>query len=57
MTSAQVVLYALLAGGGLWVLHKIGQFLTKLLEAAAAIAVVFLTRGCSSRERGRPGDG
>ena len=43
MTSGQVILYALLAGGGLWVLHKIGQFLTKLLEAAAAIAVVFLT--------------
>ncbi len=43
MTSAQVLLYALLAGGGLWLLHKIGQFLTKLLEAAAAIAVVFLT--------------
>ncbi len=43
MISAQVVLYALLAGGGLWVLHKIGQFLTKLLEAAAATAVVFLT--------------
>jgi hypothetical protein len=43
MTSGQVILYGLLAGGGLWVLHKIGQFLTKLLEAAAAIAVVFLT--------------
>jgi S-DNA-T family DNA segregation ATPase FtsK/SpoIIIE len=43
MTSAQLILYALLAAGGLWVLHKIGQFLTKLLEAAAAIAVVFLT--------------
>ena len=43
MTSAQLILYGLLAGGGLWVLHKIGQFLTKVLEAAAAIAVVFLT--------------
>ncbi len=43
MTSGQVVFYGLLAGGGLWLLHKIGQFLTKLLEAAAAIAVVFLT--------------
>src|SRR5690242_3381101 len=29
--------------GVLWVLHKIGQALTKLLEAVAAIAVVFLT--------------
>lgn len=29
--------------GVLWLLHKIGQALTKLLEAVAAIAVVFLT--------------
>src|SRR6478609_9545546 len=29
--------------GVLWVLHKSGQALTKLLEAIAAIAVVFLT--------------
>ena len=33
--------------GVLWLLHKIGQALTKLLEAVAAVAVVFLTRGSS----------
>ncbi|MFC4945671.1 FtsK/SpoIIIE domain-containing protein [Pseudonocardia sp. GCM10023141] len=43
MTEAQLVL---LLGGGvgaLWVLHKIGQMLTKVLEALAAAAVVFVT--------------
>jgi S-DNA-T family DNA segregation ATPase FtsK/SpoIIIE len=43
MTTAQLVLFAAAAGVGLWVLHKIGQALTKVLEAAAAIAVVFVT--------------
>jgi len=43
MTSAQLVLLAATAGVGLWVLHKVGQALTKFLEALAAIAVVFLT--------------
>ncbi|MBN9101135.1 MAG: cell division protein FtsK [Pseudonocardia sp.] len=43
MTSAQLVLLALVGGVGLWVLHKIGQALTKFLEALAAVAVVFLT--------------
>jgi len=41
MTTGQLVLLAL--GVGAWVLHKVGQALTKLLEAFAAIAVVFVT--------------
>jgi len=43
MSTAQVVLLTVAAGAGLWVLHKIGQVLTKVLEALAAIAVVFVT--------------
>ncbi len=43
MSNAQLVAYALLAGAGLWVLHTLGRALTKLLEAAAAVAVVFVT--------------
>ena len=43
MTTAQLVLLALLAGGGLWVLHTLGRWLTQLLEALAAVAVVFVT--------------
>jgi S-DNA-T family DNA segregation ATPase FtsK/SpoIIIE len=43
MTTAQLVLLALVAGGGLWVLHKLGRWLTQLLEALAAVAVVFVT--------------
>jgi len=42
MTTAQLVMCVAGAGVGLWVLHKIGQFLTKVLETAAAIAVVFI---------------
>jgi DNA segregation ATPase FtsK/SpoIIIE, S-DNA-T family len=42
MTTAQLVVYAAFAGAGLWVLHKIGQVITNVLEAAAAIAVVFV---------------
>ena len=38
---AIVVVLALAAGMGLWVLHAIGRAVTKLLEAAAAVAVVF----------------
>ena len=43
MSTAQLVLLVLVAGGALWVLHKIGKWLTQLLEALAAIAVVFVT--------------
>jgi S-DNA-T family DNA segregation ATPase FtsK/SpoIIIE len=43
MTSGQLLLYAVFGGLGLWVLHKVGQALTKFLEAAAAVAVVFVT--------------
>ncbi|MBW0090624.1 cell division protein FtsK [Pseudonocardia sp. KRD-184] len=43
MTTAQLVLLVLVAGGGLWVLHTLGRWLTQLLEALAAIAVVFVT--------------
>jgi S-DNA-T family DNA segregation ATPase FtsK/SpoIIIE len=43
MNSAQTVVLLAGVGLGFWVLHKIGQALTKVLEAAAAIAVVFLT--------------
>src|SRR5687767_2650980 len=43
MTSAQVVLLVAGAAVGLWMLAKVGHALTKLLEGAAAIAVVFLT--------------
>ncbi|MHA6780298.1 FtsK/SpoIIIE domain-containing protein [Pseudonocardia saturnea] len=43
MTTAQLVLLALVAGAGLWALHKVGKWLTQLLEALAAVAVVFVT--------------
>jgi S-DNA-T family DNA segregation ATPase FtsK/SpoIIIE len=43
MTSAQVLLLALAVGLGLWLLHELGKAVTRLLEAAAAIAVVFVT--------------
>ncbi len=43
MSNGQLLAYALLAGGGLWVLHTLGRALTKLLEALAAVAVVFVT--------------
>jgi len=43
MNTGQLVLLTLGLGGGLWVLHKIGQALTQVLEALAAIAVVFVT--------------
>ncbi|MHA6785843.1 FtsK/SpoIIIE domain-containing protein [Pseudonocardia saturnea] len=41
--TGQLMLWAILAGAGLWGLHKIGQFITRVLEALAAIAVVFVT--------------
>ncbi|MBA3906977.1 MAG: cell division protein FtsK, partial [Pseudonocardiales bacterium] len=41
--SAQLVLILAGVAGGLWVLHKIGLALTKLLEALAAVAIVFVT--------------
>lgn len=40
--NGQLVLWAVLGGAGLWVLYKIGQFITKALEVLAAIAVVFV---------------
>ncbi|MCW2718934.1 MAG: cell division protein FtsK [Pseudonocardia sp.] len=43
MTTGQLLLVLTGAGAGLWVLHKVGQAVTKILEAAAAIAVVFVT--------------
>jgi hypothetical protein len=43
MTTAQLVLLLTVAGGALWVLHKLGRWLTQLLEALAAVAVVFVT--------------
>jgi len=43
MTTLHIVLLVAGAGVGLWVLHKVGQVLTKVLEAAAAVAVVFVT--------------
>ncbi len=43
MTTAQLTVWAAGAGVGLWALHKIGQALTRFLEALAAVAVVFLT--------------
>ena len=36
MSSAQLVVVALVAGAGLWLLHTLGRALAKLLEAAAA---------------------
>ncbi len=43
MGTGQLVLLAAGLGVGLWVLHKIGHAVTKLVEAAAAIAVVFVS--------------
>ena len=43
MTSAHLVLLVAGAAVSLWMLAKVGHALTKLLEGAAAIAVVFLT--------------
>ena len=43
MSNAQIFAVVLLGGAGLWVLHTLGRFLTKVLEALAAIAVVFVT--------------
>lgn len=43
MDTGQLVVLALGTGAGLWALHKLGQFLTQLLEALAAVAVVFVT--------------
>lgn len=43
MTTAHTVLTVLGLGVGLWVLHKLGEYLTRLLEALAAVAVVFIT--------------
>jgi S-DNA-T family DNA segregation ATPase FtsK/SpoIIIE len=39
--SGQLVVLAFVLGVGLWVLHAVGRALTKVLEAAAAVAVVF----------------
>ncbi len=43
MTTGQLVLILAGLGVGLWVMHKIGQALTKVLEAVAAAAAVFVT--------------
>jgi DNA segregation ATPase FtsK/SpoIIIE, S-DNA-T family len=43
MDVAQLLLLAVGAGAVLWVLHTIGRAISKLVEAAAAVAVVFLT--------------
>ncbi|MDN5920756.1 MAG: cell division protein FtsK, partial [Pseudonocardia sp.] len=43
MNTATLILTTAGAGAGLWLLHKLGQVLTRALEAAAAIAVVFLS--------------
>ncbi len=43
MSIAQFVVLALAVGAGLWALHALGRALTKLLEALAAVAVVFVT--------------
>ena len=42
MSSAQVVVVGLATAAVLWMLHALGRFLTKVLEAAAAVAVVFV---------------
>ena len=39
--SSQLLILAVGAGLGLWVLHAVGRAVTKVLEAAAAVAVVF----------------
>jgi S-DNA-T family DNA segregation ATPase FtsK/SpoIIIE len=39
--SGQLLVLAFGAGVGLWVLHALGRALAKVLEAAAAVAVVF----------------
>jgi DNA segregation ATPase FtsK/SpoIIIE, S-DNA-T family len=43
VSNAQLLLWVALAGGVLWLLHWIGRAVTKVLEAAAAVAVVFVT--------------
>ncbi|MFC5996018.1 FtsK/SpoIIIE domain-containing protein [Pseudonocardia hispaniensis] len=43
MTTAQTVLVLAGLGVGLWAMHKVGQALTKVLEALAAVAAVFVT--------------
>jgi S-DNA-T family DNA segregation ATPase FtsK/SpoIIIE len=43
MSTAQIVLLLAGVGAALWVLHWVGQMLTKVLEALAAVAVVFVT--------------
>jgi S-DNA-T family DNA segregation ATPase FtsK/SpoIIIE len=43
VSNIQLVLWVAVAGGVLWVLHWIGRAVTKVLEAAAAVAVVFVT--------------
>jgi DNA segregation ATPase FtsK/SpoIIIE, S-DNA-T family len=43
MTGSKTVVLLAGVGIGLWLLHMIGQALTKVLEAAAAVAVVFVT--------------
>jgi DNA segregation ATPase FtsK/SpoIIIE, S-DNA-T family len=55
MTSAQLVILVAAAAGSLWALAKLGQGLTKLLEGAAAIAVVFLTAWLAAEALWRAG--
>jgi DNA segregation ATPase FtsK/SpoIIIE, S-DNA-T family len=43
VSNAQLLLWVAVAGGVLWVLHWIGRAVTKVLEAAAAVTVVFVT--------------
>jgi hypothetical protein len=43
MSTGQTVLLLAGIGGALWVLHWVGRAVTKVLEAAAAVAVVFVT--------------
>ncbi len=43
MTTASLVILGAALVAGLWALHKVGQGVTWLLEAMAAIAVVFVT--------------
>ncbi|MGD9531009.1 FtsK/SpoIIIE domain-containing protein [Pseudonocardia sp.] len=43
MTTGSLLMLAAGLGVGMWVLHSIGQALTKLIEALAVIAAVFVT--------------
>ncbi|MGE0300120.1 MAG: FtsK/SpoIIIE domain-containing protein, partial [Pseudonocardia sp.] len=43
MSTGSLLMLAAGTVGGLWVLHRIGQALTKLIEALAVIAAVFVT--------------